>query len=63
MQRYKEAYKLQPYMLGMEFRSTLFGKEPIKYFADHLKIKGVDETKRLIERFITKKEYDTDKVF
>jgi hypothetical protein len=63
MQRYKEAYKLQPYMFGMEFRSRLFGKEPIKDFADHLKIKGVDETKRLIERFISKKEYDGRNIF
>jgi hypothetical protein len=50
-------------MFGMEFRSRLFGKEPIKDFADHLKIKGVDETKRLIERFITKKEYDGRNIF
>src|SRR6185369_670963 len=60
MKKYKNEYKLHPYMFGMEFRSKLFGKEPIKDFSDYLKIKGIDETKRLIERFITKKEYEKD---
>ena len=64
MKKYKDEYKLHPYMFGMEFRSKLFGKEPIKDFSDYLKIKGIDETKRLIERFITKKEYESkEKVF
>lgn len=56
MKKYKDEYRLQPYMFGMEFRNRLFGKESIKDFSDFLKIKGIDETKRLIERFIQKKE-------
>ncbi len=55
MQKYKEGYGLQPYMFGMEFRTALFGKQPLKDFSDHVKIRGIDETRRLIERFITRK--------
>lgn len=63
MQKYKQEYSLQPYMFGLEFRTALFGKQPLKDFADYVKIKGLDETRRLIERFLTKKEHDTSKVF
>lgn len=57
MGKYRETYQLQPYMFGMEFRNKLFGKQPIKDFSDFVSIKGIDETKRLIERFLKRKEY------
>lgn len=47
MRRYEQMYKLPYFMFGKQYKS-----QGIKDFADHIKIKGIDETRRLIERYV-----------
>lgn len=50
MRKYQEAYKLPFLMFGKDYK-----KQGIKDFADHVKIKGVEETKLLIENALIRR--------
>jgi hypothetical protein len=56
--KYEKEYSLTPYLFGKEFRTTIFGKALIKDFADFSRNKGLNETHKLIQRFIKQKEHD-----
>lgn len=60
MRKYEDAYRLPYYFFGKEFRLKVFGKAVIKDYADHQRVRGLDETRRLIERFLTKPQITGD---
>lgn len=61
--KYEAAYKLPYYFFAKEFRGGTFVKHPIKDFSDYLKLNGIDNTKRLIERFIKQKDHGVEPAF
>lgn len=63
MRKYEKDYKLPYYFFAKEFKGSTFGKTSTKDFSDYVKLKGPDETRRLIERFLKKKDYGTGPIF
>lgn len=63
MRKYEKDYKLPYYFFAKEFKGSTFGKTSTKDFSDYVKVKGLDDTRRLIERFLKKKDYGREEVF
>lgn len=56
--KYQTTYSTIPLFFGKQYRGNVFGKTRVKDFADYLLIHGVDNTKRLVEKFIKIEKYD-----